>query len=223
MPPIPGFCGPTYQAISPNIDAELAMNFFCEHSESQGAKSQIPLILAPGKRLFSQIPEAGVTSLFSLNGRTFAAGSQLYEIAANGTVTIRGSLGGTQPLRPCQIFANQTQLLCLNNGNLYVMVLATGVVTPVNMAQLQGGAGSVAQIGFADGYFFAWFLNTHTFQVSSLADGPTWSGLDVATVSLFPDNFVPMMCDHREAWFFSSKKSAAYFNAGAGLPPSIPH
>ncbi len=222
MPPLPGFCGATYQAISPNIDAELAMNIFCERSESAGAKTPIALIMAPGKRLFATLPEAGVSSLYSVNGRTFAAGSQLYEIAANGTKTVRGSLGGTQPLRPCQIFANETQILCLNNGNLYVLTLATNAFAAVNMAQLQGGANSVAQIGFADGYFFAWFLNTHTFQMSALEDGTTWSGLDVATVSLFPDNFVSMICDHREAWFFSGKKSSGYYNAGAGFPPYIP-
>jgi hypothetical protein len=222
MPPIPGFCGPTYQAISPNIDAELAINLFCEHSESGGAKSQIPLILAPGKKLFASLPEAGITSEFNINGRGFVAGAHLWELNANGTFTDRGPLGGAQPVRPCQMEANETQLLCLNNGNLYVLILATNVLTAVTMSQLQGGPNSVAQIGFADGFFFAWFLNTHTFQMSSLEDGTTWSGLDVATVSLFPDNFVSMKCDHREAWFFSAKKSAGYYNSGAGFPSYIP-
>ena len=222
MPALPGFCGPTYEAISPIIDAELAINFFCERSESSGARTPIALLLAPGKKLFCSLPEAGVTSLYEVNGRIFAAGSQLDELAANGGVVVRGSLGGTQPLRPCQMFANETQLLCLNNGNLYVLTLSTNAFAAVNMSQLQGGPDSVAQIGFADGFFFAWFLNSHTFQVSQLEDGSTWSGLDVATVSLFPDNFFSMICDHREAWFFSGKKSTGYYNAGAGFPPFIP-
>lgn len=222
MPPVPLFCNGAYQAISPIIDAELAINLFCEQSESPGARTPIALIMAPGKELFCTLPEAGVTALYTVNGRTFAAGSQLYELAANGTVTVRGSLGGTQPLRPCQMFANETQLLALNNGNLYVLTLATNVFTVVNMAQLVGGADSVAQIGFADGYGFAWFLNTHTFQVSALEDFTTWSALDASIVSLFPDNFMSMICDHREAWFFSGKKSTGYYNAGAGFPPYIP-
>jgi hypothetical protein len=307
MPPIPLFCNGTYQAISPVIDAEYAMNFFCERSESPGARTPMALIFAPGKKLFTQVPEAGVSSMLPINGRGFIAGSQLYEVLANGQSIVRGSLGGTQPQNPCQIFANETQLLCLNNGNLYVFTFlgaitaanvtaghgganyaigdtgsvvgsgggsgatytvtaigvggavtaftitpgskytavggnATSILTgngdgtleidvtavadnnlyPVNMAQLQGGAGSVTQIGFADGYFFSWFKNSHSFQMSSLEDGTTWSGLDVATVSLFPDNFVSMICDHREAWFFSGKKSAGYYNAGAGFPPFIP-
>lgn len=222
MPPISGFCGPTYQAISPVIDAELAINLFCERSESPGAKTQIALLMAPGKTLFAQLPEAGVSSQLNINGRGFAAGAHLWELSVGGAATDRGSLGGTQPLRPCQMFANETQLLALNNGNLYVLDLTSNVLTPVNMAQFVGGAGSVMQIGFADGYFFAWGANSHTFQMSILEDGTTWSGLDISTVSLFPDNFVSMICDHREAWFLSSKKGAGYYNAGAGSPPYIP-
>jgi len=219
MPPFPLFCGPTYQAISPNIDAELAVNLFCERSESTGAKTPLAMIMAPGKRLFSQLPEAGVSELFTVNGRTFAAGAHLWELQGNGATVDLGPLGGTQPVRQCQIESNQTQLLCLNNGNLYVLTLATNVLTAVNMAQFNG---PVMQIAFADGYFFAWIQSTHTFQVSQLENGLTWSGLDISTVSLFPDNFVSMISDHREIGFFSNKKSVAYYNAGAGFPPYIP-
>ena len=219
---IPLFCFGTYTAIAKVIDGESAVNVFCETAESPGARSQIALLKAPGKELFAQIPEAGVSCIETVNGRTFAAGSQLYEIFSNGTTIVRGSLGGTQPLTQCQIVFNEGQLMALNNGNLYVLTLATNVFTAVNMAQLQGGAGSVAQIGFADGYGFAWFTNTHTFQQSQLEDFTTWSGLDVATVSLFPDNFITFICDHREAWFMSGKKSAGYYNSGSGFPSYIP-
>src|SRR5260370_1395428 len=108
MPPLPLFCGPTYQAISPNIDAEDAINLYCEQSESPGAKTPLALIMAPGKRLFSQLPEAAI------------------------------------------------------------------------------------------------------------------SGLDISTISLFPDNIVSFISDHREIGFLSSKKSVAYYHAGAGFPPFIP-
>lgn len=219
---VPLFCAAAYEAIAKVIDGELAVNLFCENAESAGSRSPVALLKAPGKEIFCQVPEAGVTSEYTVNGRTFIAGSQLYEVDAAGAVTVRGSLGGTQPLRPCQMTSNETQLLALNNGNLYVLTLATNAFIVVNMAQLQGGANSVSQIGFADGYGVAWFLNTHTFQVSSLEDFTTWSGLDVTTNSLFPDNFVTMICDHREIWFFSAKKSVGYYNAGAGNPPFIP-
>lgn len=222
MPPLPGFCSGTYVDSSPNVDVEECFNLFPERSESAGAKTQIALLLRPGTNLFAQLPEAGVTSLFPINGRGFAAGAHLWEINASGVKTDRGSLGGTQPVLPCQMAANETQLLAMNNGNLYILTLASNAFAAVNMAQFPGGAGSVSQIGFGDGYFFATIRNSHTFCMSNLEDGLTWDALDQTTVSLFPDNFISMICDHREAWFLSSKKSAGYYNAGAGNPPYIP-
>lgn len=219
MPTLPLFCGPTYQAISPNIDAEDAINLYCEQSESPGAKTPLAMIMAPGKRLFSQLPEAGNSELYTVNGRTFSAGAHLWELGANGVATDLGPLGGTQPARKCMIRSNQTQLLCLNNGNLYVLTLATNVLTAVNMAQFNG---PVMQIEVCDGFFFGWLQNSHTWQMSQLEDGLTWSGLDISTISYFPDNIVSFISDHREIGFLSNKKSIAYYNAGAGFPPFIP-
>ena len=90
---------------------------------------------------------------------------------------------------------------------------------PVNMAQFNG---PILQIGFSDGYIIAMLVNSHTFQVSNLEDATTWSGLDISTNSLFPDNYVSMICDHREVWFWGNKKATGYYNAGAGFPPFIP-
>lgn len=213
-----GFCGPTYQSQSPNIDFEDAINCYCERSESQGAKVQIALLHTPGKKIFGQLPEASVPCLFTINGRTFAATSKLYEFDGSGAPTVRGNLGAA-PTRPTQMTANETQLIILNNGNLFILTLATNAFVAVNMAQFNG---PVSQIGFADGYFIATIQNSHTFQVSNLEDGTIWDGLNISTISYFPDNISSMICDHREIWFFSAKKTAVYYNAGAGAPPFIP-
>jgi hypothetical protein len=68
-----------------------------------------------------------------VNGRGFAAASKFWELGLAGGPSNRGSLGTTLT-GPTQIIANETQLLILNNGNLYVFTLATNVLTPVNMA-----------------------------------------------------------------------------------------
>lgn len=213
-----GFCGPSYTAQSPIIDDEQAMNCYCERSESEGAATPIALLHTPGRKKLATLPEAKVPGGFSVNGRTFFAASNLYEIDAGGNVTNRGSLGAA-PLGVTQITANETQLLVLNNGNLYVLTLATNVFVAVNMAQFNG---PVAQIDFCDGYGIATLQNSHTFQQSNLEDFTTWGGLDIATLSLFPDNIASMKVEHRYVWFMSGKKSVAYYNAGAGFPVFIP-
>jgi hypothetical protein len=213
-----GFCGPSYTAQSPIVDDERAMNCYCERSESAGATVPIALLHTPGRKIFAQLPESKTPGGFTVNGRTFFASANLWEIDASGTKTNRGSLGAA-PVNPTMVTANETQLVILNNGNLFVLTLATNVFVAVNMAQFNG---PILQIGFSDGYIIATIQNSHTFQVSNLEDATTWSGLDIATISLFPDDLVSMICDHREAWFYSGKKTAVYYNAGAGFPPFIP-
>lgn len=217
---IPVFCGGTNQSSSSNWDAEFAMNCFPERQEVAGQKSPIAQFLVPGKKVAYSLVEASVPGIFPINGRGFAAASNLYELLVNGTTINRGSLGGA-PLGPTQIISNETSLLILNNGNLYVFVLATNVLTAVNMAQF-AGAGSVLQIDFCDGYGIAVLVNSHTWQQSNLEDFTTWNGLNIATISYFPDNIISMKVDHRELWFFSGKKSIGYYNAGAGFPAFIP-
>lgn len=217
MPPF-GFCGPSYTAASPIVDDERAMNCLCERSESSGATVPMSLLGTPGKKIFATLPESKVPDGFTVNGRTFFAASDLWEIDASGTKTNRGSIGAA-PVNPTMMTANETQLVILNNGNLYVLTLATNILVAVNMAQFNG---PVLQMGFADGYILAMIQDSHTFQVSNLEDATTWDGLDISTNSLFPDNYTSMICDHREAWFWSGKKGAVYYNAGAGFPPFIP-
>lgn len=217
MPGQWGFCGGSYQGISPVIDNERSVNLFPEKSESAEAKSPMPLLKRPGKKLFRQIPEPRVPSQLTVNGRSFAAASHLYELTGAGVVDW-GSLG-TTPLLPSQIAANEGQLLVKNNGNLFVFTLGTNVLAPVDMGQFNG---PVSQIDSIDGYFVATIVDSHTFQQSQLEDGTTWNGLDIATISLFPDNIVSMKVSNRQIWFFSAKKTVPYYNAGAGFPVFIP-
>lgn len=219
MPKIPfGFVGPTYQGVSSIIDDELAMNCYVEIQESPGAATQKALLTTPGRKKMVTLPESQVPDGFTVNGRTFFAGSNLYELNSLNQVTNRGSLGAA-PVSPTILTANETQLVILNNGNLYVFTLATNILTAVNMAQFNG---PVAQIRMIDGYIIATIQNSHTFQQSDLEDGTTWNGLNISTISYFPDNIVSMSVIYRELWFQSNKRMIGYYNAGAGFPVFIP-
>jgi len=214
-----GFCGPSYAAQSPIIDDEIAVNCYCEASESEGAATRIALLRTPGRKKFATLPEGSVPGSFTVNGRTFFASSNLWELDASGAMTNRGSLG-VAPVTPTQIISNETQLVVLNNGDLFVLTLGTNAFVAVDMMQFNG---PVAQIDFLDGYVVATLQNSHTFQVSNLEDATTWSGLDIATISYFPDNIVSMKVDHEQVWFLSAKKAIGYYNGGAGFPPLIPY
>jgi hypothetical protein len=223
------FCSGAYQLQSPNVDNESCVNLYPEQPETVGAKSAMTLMHTPGLAVQYNLPETSVPDLFTVNGRTFAAASNFYELLANKQYLTWGALNGPA-LSPTQVFSCQTHLLILSNGDLFIFVLQSvtdsgGTTYPpntflaVNMAQFNG---PVLQIDFCDGYFFAVIQNSNTFQVSNLEDGTTWNGLFISTISYFPDNIVSMKVDHREVWFLSGKKTMAYYNCGAGYPPFIP-
>ena len=212
------FCGPSYTAQSPIIDDELAMNCYCEISESEGAATQKALLHTPGRKKFAGLPEGAVPYGFTVNGRTFFASSSLWELDASGARINRGSLGAA-PTLPTRITANETQLVVANNGDLFVLTLSDNTFAAVDMGQFNG---PVLTIDFLDGYIIAVLQDSHTFQQSNLEDATTWQGLNIATLSYFPDNIVSMICDHRQIQFSSAKKSVWYQNGGAGFPVFIP-
>jgi hypothetical protein len=217
MPPF-GFVGPTYQSQSPVIDNEIAMNCYVEISESEGAATQKALLHTPGRKKFATLPEGSVPNGFTVNGRTFFASSNLWELDASGAQINRGSLGAA-PTLVTKITANETQLVVSNNGDLFVLTLSTNAFIVVDMGQFNG---PVLTIDFLDGYIIAVLEDSHTFQQSNLEDATTWNGLNIATLSYFPDNIVSMISDHRQIQFSSGKKSLWYYNAGAGFPVFIP-
>lgn len=206
------FVGSSYQSQSVNADCQKSLNWYEEHDESGEGKSQSMLYPCPGKKFFCNLPnENYVPSLFPFNGRLFAAGNHLWEISADGSKVDRGAL--TNPNGKSTVMAaNQAkQLLIACGGNLYVFDLGTNVITPVDMAQLQG---KVDQIGFTDGYFVALIRNSNVFQLSNLLDGITWPGNLASEVEVFADNIVSMNVSFRELWFFGQKKIAVYEDTG---------
>lgn len=214
--------GPSNQLLSPNWDNEQSINIATELMAAGAPKTAKGAFRTPGRTVFANLPlEGKVPCMFTVNGRFFSAATSFYELnAAGAIVATYGALNGA-PVTPCQMCANQGQILILSNGSLYLFTLATNTFAAVNMGQFNG---PVLQIDFCDGYFLAAIQNSNTFQQSNLEDGSTWSGLNIATISLFPDNITSFKVNSgpRQPTFFSGKKSVAYTNSGAGFPVFVP-
>lgn len=166
-----GLCGPAYLSQSPNVSAEDLQNWFVERVEAPYGKSPFALYQRPGKKLFVNLPgETLVPALFTQNGRTFAAGLNLWEIFSNGTATNYGALSPVIA-KTVWITANQNQLLISSGGSLYLFTLATNTLAPVNAAQFNG---PMTAIDFSDGFFVALQDKSQVFYVSNLLDGTTW-------------------------------------------------
>src|ERR1700686_4824972 len=101
------FCSGSYTLQSPLFDCEVLMDMYCEQPESPNAKSQITMLHRPGLAIRYQLPEASVPNLFTVNGRSFAAATNFYELKTAFTNPNLGALNGA-PLSSTQIFSNQT-------------------------------------------------------------------------------------------------------------------
>ena len=219
-----GFVGPSYTARSTAVADEECINLYCETVESQAAIVPISAYggkNAAGLRALYGTPGLSVFSADALGGplrgqcwtgtRLFAVEADtLYEIASDGTRTVRGNVANDGLV--ASIVASQIQLLIISGGQGYCYTLATN--TLVNVTANFSGRTPV-KVEFSDSYFIVMFANSNIFQMSQVLDGTTWPGLLVNEVEVFADNISSIIVNHREPWVLGQLRSQPYQDTGS--------
>lgn len=213
-----GFVGPTYASQSLNADAQRTINWYPESIESGQGKSALAMYPTPGLALFATLvagaPVGGVRGAIAMNGRVFfAAGTLFAEVNAAGQLVAGHSGVILNDGLPVSMAASPKQIFLASGGTAYVYDLNANTLTPVSAATLNSVP--VAAVGFSDGFFLALQANSQTFYASSPEDATTWDLSIAAVVSVFPDNILAMLVDHREIWMWGASKSVVYFDSGA--------
>lgn len=244
------FCGGSYQSESPNADCESSVNMYPESIESGVGQSAVALYYSPGLALFAGLP--GMRKVLKTEfffGRLFSIAEDLtnqylWEVFPNiGTPSGFGEGGfgegdyggtGSPPLNlgtlgaaggQCSMVANNAkQLLICSSGRVFLLLMATNVLTELDTTSGSILIGPVAQVSFSDGFFVALIANSQTIQVSALLNGTAtgWSPLNFTIVSVFADNVLSMLVDHREVWLWGPKQTIPYFDAGSPIFPYLP-
>jgi hypothetical protein len=111
--------------------------------------------------------------------------------------------------------ASPQQLLLASGGTAYIFDLTLNTLTPIAGATFSG---PVAQVGICDDFFLVLIANSKEFVVSAPLNAADWTTNGAAIVSVFPDNIVSMLVDHREIWFFSDTQSVVYYDSGNLFP-----
>jgi hypothetical protein len=226
-----GICGPSYASQSLNADAQTCENFYLEAIESGQGKSAFALYQCPGRKLFTSL--AGMANVRTFGFYTLASGARwfaiaedavnqwLWEIFVDGTKQSWGKLGaaGAQATMAAN---NANQLMAASGGRLFKLNLLTNNLVEIDSTSGAALQGAVASVGFSDGYFVALLSNSQKFQISNLLDGGTWNPANIAQVSLYPDNVLSMVIDHREIVLMGSKATVVYYNSGDPLFPFVP-
>ncbi|MCU1301966.1 MAG: hypothetical protein JWQ87_2250 [Candidatus Sulfotelmatobacter sp.] len=216
--PRSGFVGPAYQLDSVNADCQTCINWYCETVESGQGKGPLVFRETPGLKLLYQLGSAGIRGITPpLQGRTFAvAGTQLWELypfasspnCKNWSLALNVNLlsDGT----PVSMAGGPTQLLIASGGATYVFNLTNNTLTDITATV----GGTVSQVGYADGFFFALFANSGKIQASNPLDASVWPGASATVVSVFPDNVLALTFDHRRMWALGTGQTQTYFDSG---------
>ena len=217
-----GFIGSSYATQSTAVDAEYTMNWYQEFPESPNAKVQSWLAPAQGKKLFCTLSGPSVRGQIKFLGLWFAvSGSNFYQIFQNGTFRLLQS-GLASDNNPVSMTAGPNQILFAAAGTMYVWNFTTQVFTEISTSTLAPDNPFVSQVTYIDGFFLCTFANTGQYQVSNPDDATTWPLLSTAIVSVFPDNINSMVTCYRQIFFFGSKQTAVYYDAGTAIQPLAP-
>lgn len=216
-----GLVGPAYRSASVSADAQVCLNLQMEAIESGSGKSAAALYRTPGLALLYNLGQAGFrgNGLITAQGRTFAVtGTQFWELFApnlNPNFIARGIINSDG--NPVYMAANQTQVVIVSAGYMYVFTLATNVLTQVagyNNATGLGLLGTPAMVRYSDGFFFALMANSNQIQASNAGDGSTWQGVAQTAVSVFPDNVLSIFENQRLLWVFGQNAAQPYYDSG---------
>lgn len=175
---------------------------------------------SPGLAVFAQLPDSPIRGILRMNipqmpTQLFAvAGGTLFEVFSNGTFVNRGNVANDG--KPASMCNSNIQVMIASGGKGYCYTVATQTLS----APVATIAGAV-QVGYSDGFFAALIADTAQIYVSNPLDGLTWNPSNTAIVSVYSDNAVSMIVDHREICVFGKKQTVCYYDSGNVFPYDV--
>lgn len=216
------FCGPTNLSVSPVIDAERAINLYCEPGIAS-SKTRMGLTGRPGLTRVGATTLAGGFghSLYPGAGRLFVAtGSHVYEVGSGGNIiTDYGT--GLSNFAPTQMpfVANGTQLLICDPeaGNIFNVnpggPSLDNVFNGVSLEYLDDFYIAIATGASLVG------ANPNQLNVSVNGDGTTWPGLAFTFETSAADLIVRLAVLNSLVYIFGQKTLRIWYNAGNAIFP----
>lgn len=214
MPAYPGFLGPSYQSASTLADSERLINWMLEPNESPTAPSKFVLLPTPGMTTFASVASSPIRAGISIpdpagERNFFVSGFGFYELLANGTTILRGSI--TSDANPATISWDGPtggHLFITSGGVGYGYTLATNTLT-ANITSLPATMGA-----FLSDRFLALDATTSTLQASNQLS-TTFNPTMVAVRSLAADPWIAMTVSNGLIYLWGQQTGEAWYDAGA--------
>lgn len=194
---------------SVNVSAQTRVNLYPQIEKDQ-EKNVVTMYPTPGLLTFVSFGASPCRALYARDNTLYAVnGNQLFSVAADGTITARGTLltGSGR----CDMVDNGTQLMIVDGTNGYIFNFNTLVFTQITSPNWPGAS----TVTFLNGVFIVNKPNTGQFYVSAQYDGLTWAALDFATAETDPDNLVRVLVDGGQLNLFGVNTTEFWGDSGA--------
>jgi len=208
-----GFIGGAYKGRSVYQNAQTCVNLF-PISDPTG-KNITALVGTPGLKIYAEYSiSAPVRALMHVDSVVYAViGDTFVEVAADGTITDRGTVETSTGI--VEWAYNGTQIMLVDGTYGYIYTISTSTLTKITDADFP----VPSSLTYQDGYFIVSKADSDEFFVSALYDGTTWDALDFASAESHPDAAVAIFSDHREVWIFGEKTIEVFYNSGNAAFP----
>lgn len=207
--PYTGFVGGAYRARASNFDAEECLNLFPVAAEVGSARNVAALYGTPGLSLWATLGGGTIRGMLRFDSDSLFAvsGRNVYRITAAGVPTLIGLID--VGLMPVSMATNGTSVVIATNPNMYIIDVATDVVTQMVDPDFEGAG----QVGFLGGYYVWNVPGTGRMQYSDLYSTNV-DPLSFFTAEGAPDILVGIIVDHLELWALGERTTEVYTITG---------
>lgn len=205
------FVGPSYELAARKASAQRCVNMYLTPMETQ-AKARFILQSVPGLVLIDGMG-AVTRGGYVAGTRMFAVfGDGLYELYANGTSALRGTLA--TETGPVEMIHGTTQLVLVDGPNGYVLTLASNAFAAITDPDFPGAD----SVGYLDGRFILSRGESQQFYITEIDDASDIDALNYASSESNPDNIVATAVVHREVVYLGENGLERWFSSGGEFP-----
>jgi hypothetical protein len=175
------------------------VNYLPTIAERNGTRSPVLHKTVPGMKAFAQIGDGPHRGAHNCEGRRFiVSGRKLYQVTPAGGATDLGTIPGTIRVTMAHNqIANGNQVLIGTVDNGYLWDTTTSALTPIGV--------SLQSVDFLNQRFLGVDQQRRFWRHSALADGASWSDLDVYSSESSPDRIVGLKVLDGQVYVFNER------------------
>lgn len=208
LKPVPLF-GTGNEGKSPPVSAQRRVNLYSEVDLDTATLKMYP---RPGLTVFCDFGANASRGVYQCGNLMYVVNNRtLWEVAADGTQTSRGTLEATTGRVDMVDNGEGNQLLIVDGTYGYIYDLVSHVFAKITDVDFVAGD----TCDFLNGYFIVARSDSAEFGLSDLYNGLSWDALSFATAESSPGNLVRVKVENGNVILFKAQNTEFWGDSGA--------